>query len=108
MSPKFCKEEDEDAKSEDAKSEDVKSDCGDSSSPKLSCGSSQKKKKREKSLGQLCMQFINLFVQKSQELSLEQAASMLSTGTLTEFHKIKTKVLSYNANSLDPKTLRHR
>lgn len=50
------------------------------------------KKKREKSLGQLCLQFIALFIRKSRELSLEQAASMLSCQIVQEDHKMKTKV----------------
>ncbi len=51
-------------------------------------------KKREKSLGQLCVQFIGLFVLRSRELSLEQAANMLTCNSMLppEYHKIKTKV----------------
>lgn len=48
------------------------------------------KKKREKSLGQLCLQFIGLFIRKSHELSLDQAASMLSSKVLDD--KMKTKI----------------
>lgn len=50
------------------------------------------KKKREKSLGQLCLQFIELFVSVSSEMSLEQAGQMLSSPSSSEYDKIKTKV----------------
>lgn len=50
------------------------------------------KKKREKSLGQLCIQFIELFVNKFSEISLEQAGLILSPSISFDYHKIKTKV----------------
>ena len=80
---KLSRDDEEDEKSESPEG---------SPSSVTQSGTQHGHKKREKSLGQLCMQFINLFVQRSQELSLEQAASMLSCNTLPEYHKIKTKV----------------
>jgi hypothetical protein len=76
---------------DDAKSDSMEGDCQ-SSEPS---SAQHSKKKREKSLGQLCMQFINLLVGKGQDLSLEQAASMLSPNMIPEFHKIKTKVRNH-------------
>ena len=46
--------------------------------------------KRKKSLGQLCIKFINLFTKRSPILSLEQAAEILSLSY--DYHKIKTKI----------------
>jgi hypothetical protein len=67
------------------------------SSPQLSQGHENGprsvKKKRERSLGQLCLQFIALFTHWNRELSLEQAAAKLSSSLPEEDHKIKTKVL---------------
>ena len=74
---------------DDAKSDSMDADSQSSEQP----SALHSKKKREKSLGQLCMQFITLLVRKSQDLSLEQAASMLLPNMLPELHKIKTKVL---------------
>ena len=51
-----------------------------------------KKRKREKSLGQLCVQFIDLFVNKCSEISLEQAGIMLSSSLSFECDKMKTKI----------------
>jgi len=52
----------------------------------------KEKKRREKSLGQLCLQFIELFVNKHPEISLEQAGLMLSSSISFDYHKIKTKI----------------
>ena len=51
-----------------------------------------KEKKREKSLAQLCTQFIDLFITKSSELSLEQAGEMLTNLPIADYDKIKTKI----------------
>lgn len=48
--------------------------------------------KRKKSLGQLCIQFIQLFLNQYPELSLEHAATMLSPSLSPEYNKIKTKI----------------
>lgn len=47
-------------------------------------------KKRKKSLGQLCLKFINLFTRTNPVLSLEQAAEMLCFSQ--DYNKIKTKI----------------
>jgi hypothetical protein len=52
-----------------------------------------KKRTREKSLGQLCQQFITLFLTWSPILSLEQAASQISPQTPVDDHTMKTRVL---------------
>lgn len=51
-----------------------------------------KVKKRKKSLGQLCIQFIELFVKGCSEISLEQAGVVLSSSSSFEYHKMKTKI----------------
>jgi hypothetical protein len=58
----------------------------------VSSSARKEKKKREKSLGQLCLQFIELFVNKHPEISLEQAGLMLSSAISFDYHKIKTKI----------------
>jgi hypothetical protein len=65
----------------------------------------QSKRKKEKSLGQLCLQFIALFLNESRELSLEQAANLLSSQIIQEDHKMKTKVLLQTEYVLDKKTI---
>eukprot|EP00826_Nyctotherus_ovalis_P059053 TRINITY_DN817_c0_g1_i6.p2 TRINITY_DN817_c0_g1~~TRINITY_DN817_c0_g1_i6.p2 ORF type:complete len:205 (+),score=22.08 TRINITY_DN817_c0_g1_i6:654-1268(+) len=52
----------------------------------------KKEKKRKKSLGQLCVQFIELFMKGRSEISLEQAGLMLSSSLSFEYHKMKTKI----------------
>ena len=50
---------------------------------------------REKSLGQLCQQFITLFITWSRVLSLEQAASKLAPAASVDDHTLKTRVCSH-------------
>lgn len=63
--------------------------------PNFETNSNQKdlitnKRKRKKSLGQLCLKFISLFTKNCTNISLEQAAEMLSFSH--DYHKIKTKI----------------
>ena len=48
--------------------------------------------RRERSLSQLCVQFVHLFATKLPVLSLEQAAKTLADPASLDYNKIKTKI----------------
>ena len=55
----------------------------------------QRSKKKEKPLGQLCLRLIKLFIRKNKEMTMKQAAIMMSSlaNTNTKNNKIQAKVL---------------